>query len=311
MPAQENHLRRVAGGLRRVGECGHAVVSAIPADPNTGSPRHIEEQALRASNDGGVERARLLHEPNGDAQLILANMTIMLGGVADLLDAASFRGDTVTWPGMANAVRPVLEGAGLASWLLDPNTDADERARRYLKWLFADLHQRRQLLDEFRVPNAEIDAAERELDGDESALVKRVRAARWDARPRKMRPTGEIERAALLNGGKAEWMPTLSALVRRIVPRTSVYRLLSISTHGSRVALHQGYEVLGELDDGQAEVVFTGFSLEPGTLIRIALIAINESCGKLAAWNGLGIDELLRAGRDLALLLPGDPTDST
>ncbi|MGK2886166.1 MAG: hypothetical protein ACSLE8_15560 [Rhodococcus sp. (in: high G+C Gram-positive bacteria)] len=223
------------------------------------------------------------------------NLTLIVDGVADLLEVATGRDNTVNLPALSIIVRSALEVGGQVAWLLDDGVDGSELGRRFLTWRFADLRQRRLLLEDFRPTNEVREAALDDVGKDEEALLADVASAKWSARCTVVKPNG-LEAAALLDdAGKREHMPKFNELVGRITSWRSAYGLLSASVHSDRFGVFHGLAVDDVPDrTGQHNAQMTGFGIEPKIGIGLALLAIDRSCRLLAKWNGVDPSRLHR-----------------
>ena len=285
--------------LRRLCRLAQNLVSEMPATSKSGSPRRTETSELRSTaRGGGPGRARLLDRLNVDAQLMAANLTLIVEGVADCLEVATGRDNAVNRPALSFVVRPALEVAGQLAWLLDDSIDGTERARRFLTWRFADLRQLRLLLEDFRPSNEERTSTCDELDEVEKSFLDDVAAANWAAKATVAGPKG-FEAAALLGAaGKRESMPKYNELVRLVSSTPSVYGLLSVPAHGVRFGIFHGLEVADTPDpSGRYSARIAGFGIEPNIGVGLAFLAVDVSCRLLAGWNGVDAGRLTSGGR--------------
>lgn len=165
---------------------------------------------------GGRTRADLLDELSRESVIVLANLTLMVNGVADCLEIAASRDNAVNSPALSSVLRPAMEVAGQVTWLFSDNIDGHDRGRRYLIWRFSDLRHQRHVLGEFRPEADEEQAALKELDADEQELLDLAASAKWAARASTVNAKGEHQAAALLDrdGAKPEPMPKINDLVR-------------------------------------------------------------------------------------------------
>jgi hypothetical protein len=249
--------------------------------------------------EGGFARAAMLRDLNVDMQVMLGHLTLVVGGVADALEAASLRDNEVNGPALAYAVRPALELAGQIAWLLADQIDGERRARRYIVWRLADLRAQRLLVRDFRGSGMEIQAAVEELDQTEADLLGAVASAKWAARPTTF--NGQDVQAATLLGsdGKPERMPALGELVREVSSTPATYGLLSVTNHSQRFGVMHGLKIVAATENGQQEAHVGGFPLPPNLLIGLAVLAINIASRLLAGWNAIDASELHRSSREL------------
>lgn len=279
--------------LHRLARVARALVSEIPEHPRSGSPRDAESRVLRGTDGGGgVARAALLDRLNTDAQILAANLTLVIDAIADCFEVAARRDNHVNTPAVSIIVRTALELAAQAAWLLDDTIDGLTRARRYLVWRFDDLSDRRLLLREFRPDNGDTDSAEADLDSEEAALLADVTDAKWEASATTTNPKG-VTPAALLDGGRREGMPKITEMIRLVSSTRSIYGLLSITAHGSRFGLMQGLKADGPPDSrGRRDAQVEGFGLPPNTAIALAVLVVDRACRLLAGWNGVDSSRL-------------------
>jgi len=228
-----------------------------------------------------------------DAILMIANVTVLVEGVADLLQIAGTRDNAVNHPALSVVVRAAMETAGQVAWLLSDLIDGVERGRRYLVWRFNDLRHQRHVLSEFR-SNENVAAAVRALDNEEQELFRLVSEAKWQARPTTIHSNGDVSAAALLDrtGTKVEPLPKVTELIRTVSSTESLYALLSISAHGHRFGVRHGLQKSALNRGGGAEVLVGGFGLPPNLCIGLACLAVDIPSRSIAGWNGIGASEL-------------------
>lgn len=282
-PVSDAHIQ-----IRSLAKLVTVVIAAVPATPQSGSPRQKERDALRStSGGGGRTRAKLLDELSAECHLLTSNLLLVADGVADCFELAAQRDDVVNWPVLTIVVRPVLEIAGQIAWLLDDTIDGAERARRFIQWRFADLRARRLLLREFRPPDDP--AALAEVDAHEQELLDACAAAKWVSVPSTTGRNGAIEAAGLLaDNGKREKMPSLTEMVRLVSSTSSLYNMLSIAAHGARLGTMFGLDVSDAVDRaGRRTVQVGGFGLEPNLAIGLTTLALSGSGRRIGGWNGL------------------------
>jgi hypothetical protein len=106
-----------------------------------------------------------------DSVIVLANLTLLVNGVADCLEIAVSRDNAVNTPALSSVLRPAMEVAGQVAWLFSDNLDGHEHGRRYLIWRFSDLRHQRHVLGEFRPEADEEQVALKELDAEEQELL--------------------------------------------------------------------------------------------------------------------------------------------
>lgn len=282
-------------GIRQVSHLAREMVSRLPATPPVSSPRRAESSAMRAAvGGGGKTRASLLDLLAGDAVFMIANLTLLVDGVADCLQIASTRNNEVNYPALSATLRPTIEVAGQLAWLLDDSIDGGERGRRYLRWRFHDLRHQRLLLSELRGGD-EAKAAFAELDRIGRGLLGLAASAKWSARATVVQPNGDIVAAALVDqaGEKPEPMPKITELVRTVASTPSLYGLLSVPTHGRRFGVVHGVKQDGAPDQhGKVEALVGAFGLPPHLCIGLACLAIDRPGRLLAGWNGVNASAL-------------------
>lgn len=286
--------------IRHLAALAAAVVNRIPDRAAARLPRQTETQTVRSSSGGGgFARAELLRELNVDAQVMVGHLSLIVAGVADLLEVASQRDNEVNGPALAYVVRPALELAGQIAWLLTDRIDGEHRARRYVVWRLADLRAQRLLLRDFRASKADIDAAKKELDGAEQDILARISKAKWAAQPTKYNGL-DIQAAALLGtNGKPERVPAIGELVREVSSTPATYGLLSVTSHSQRFGVLQGVEIAGSTEKGQQQARISGFPLGTNMLIGLAVLGINIPGRLLAGWNAVDASDLHRASTGL------------
>jgi hypothetical protein len=279
--------------LRHIAWLGRAFVSSVPEGPVFGSLRAEEDTAVRATS-GGIERASFLRALNADVQLIAANTLFLVDGVADVLDAATLRNNEVHTLALNVVARSLTESAALAAWLLEREVTAEERTRRYVTWLFDDLAKRWSLTRDFgHATEAARTAAIRELEAEEQKLDVRVRSAAWRSRARKRNDAGGDAPSALLkDSGKGEAMPHVGAMVRDALPSASLYPLLSLAAHGSRVALRLSFDS-GPSAEERNQVRYRGFGFTPRAVVTLTVDATLTTVKSMAAWTGVSAEPLL------------------
>jgi hypothetical protein len=216
--------------------------------------------------------------------IVLANLTLLVNGVADCLEIA------VNTPALSSVLRPAMEVAGQVTWLFSDNLDGHDRGRRYLIWGFSDLRHQRHVLGEFRPEADEEQAALKELDAEEEELLDLAASAKWAARASTVNAKGEHQAAALLDrdGAKPEPMPKINDLVRLVSSTPSMYGLLSVPTHGRRFGMMHGLEVTpSPHGTAKADAKVAGFGVPPNLAIALACLAVDIATRSVAGWNRL------------------------
>lgn len=252
---------------------------------------------MRATPGGGRTRAELLDRVAYDSILMLANVTLLVDGVANCLQIAAARNNAVNHPALSATVRPAVETAGQLAWLLDDSIDGADRGRRYLIWRFSDLRHQRHVLSDFR-SGADEAAAVAELDDLERELVDLAEGAKWDVRSTVKQANGDVTAAALLDrlGAKPEPMPKITELIRKVSSTPSLYSLLSVPAHGRRFGVLHGIQQQQAPDpQGKAELLVGGFGLPPNLCIGLASLSIDVPSRLLAGWNGIDASALHRS----------------
>jgi len=222
---------------------------------------------------------------------VLANLTLLVQGVADCLEIAAARDNAVNRPALSSALRPAVEVAGQLAWLLDDSIDGHERGRRFLIWRLHDLRHQRHVLGDFRPGSDEEQAARKELDATEDELLAAAKSAKWAARSSVTSDNGDVQTAALLDrqGQKAEPMPKINELVQLVSSTPSMYGLLSIPSHGMRFGMMHGLNAAGASKPASADLktdaLVGGFGLPPNLAIGLACVAVDISTRLLTGWN--------------------------
>lgn len=250
---------------------------------------------------GGRARAELLDRVAYDSILMLANVTLLVDGVADCLQIAGARDNAVNHPALSATVRPAVETAGQLAWLLDDSIDGADRGRRYLIWRFSDLRHQRHVLSDFR-SGADEGAAVAELDAIEGDLLDLAGAAKWGVRSTVRQANGDISAAVLLDrpGAKPEPMPKITELVGKVASSPSLYSLLSVPAHGRRFGVLHGTQQQHRSDpQGKSELLVGGFGLPPNLCIGLASLAVDIPSRLLAGWNGVDASALHRSVGEL------------
>jgi len=276
-----------------------SLVDQTPAAGRPGSPRETETSAQVPLGEQGHARVVLLNDLNVDAQLAAANLAFIVDGVADHLEVAAGRDNAVHVPILSIIARTALEIAGQLSWLLDDSIGAEQRARRFLTWRFADLRAQRLLLGDFRPSNDESSAAVTELDRTEQELHSAAGSAGWVSKPTVQ--GSHLEAAALLDTeGKNERVPKNGELARLVSSTPSLYGLLSIPAHGVRFGMRHGMRVADSGDEVDSRrVLVGGFGLPVNTVIGLSVLAVDRACRLLAGWNGVDASRLHAAGEEI------------
>lgn len=280
--------------IRSVCVLSNEVANRVPTLATVGSPRANETRDVRsASGGGGRTRADLLDELSRESVIVLANLTLLVQGVADCLEIAATRDNEVNTPALSSVLRPAVEIAGQLAWLLDDGIDGHERGRRFLIWRLHDLRHQRHVLGDFRAGSAEEQAARKELDAIEAELLAAAASAKWEARPSATSGNGDVQAAALLDreGQKVEPMPKINELVRRVSSTPSMYGLLSVPSHGMRFGMMYGLTAADPsrpaIADQKTNALVSGFGLPPHLAIGLACVAVDTSTRLLAGWNGI------------------------
>lgn len=244
-----------------------------------------------ASGGGGRDRAELLDHLNVDAQVVVASLTLLVEGVADLLEASIPRDRAVNNAAIVPVLRSAMEVAGQVAWLLQQGIGSDTRARRFLIWRFADLAEQRRLLRKFRILDHENQEALAELDGSERALIDAVERAGWQVQET-IGVGGTKRSAALLSiDDKREQLPKNEDLIGLVSSTPSIYGLLSAHAHGRRFALLQGLKTTDHAD-GTTSAELASVGLPTNLAITFAALSIDWPSRLLASWNGVASDRL-------------------
>ena len=295
MGSPHDSVRQVAANARRL-------ISSVPRTAKAGSHRHRDIRTVKATTGGGGRlRAEFLNRLSVECQVMSSYLTLLIDGVADCLQVAASRDNSVNVPVLSIVVRPALEVAGQLAWLLDDQISADERARRYVIWRLSDLRSQRLLLDQFRPMGETTNVAVGATDAAEAQLLTEISSAKWSAVATVLKPSA-MEAAALLDeDGKRLRMPNISQLVRLVSSSPSLYGLLSTPAHGDRHGALQGLRLSDVRSaDGSYAAEMSGFGLDPNLAIGTALVSLDISCRLLAGWNGIDSKEL--HARTLALM---------
>jgi hypothetical protein len=272
------------------------VANRVPEQAHRDSPRWRESRFVRsASGGGGRTRAELLGELSHESVIVLANLVLLVNGVADCFEVASSRDNAVNKPALSSILRPAVEVAGQLAWLFSESIDGHERGRRFLIWRFHDLRHQRHVLGEFRPDSDEEQAALKELDATETELVDLARSAKWFARETTIAANGDVQAAALLvrDGAKPDPMPKLNELVRLVSSTPSMYSLLSVPSHGMRFGMMHGLEVKDSSTvDAKADAQVAGFGLPPNLAIGLACLAVDIATRAIAGWNRIDANRM-------------------
>ena len=278
--------------LRRLIDASAGIVATIPdAKPLGGSVRAAERSKLvRTQGGGGRERANLHDRLNRDLMPFLANIGILVSGVADLFEAGvDPDGRGLNTPALTVLIRAPLEAAGQVTWLLDATISPNERVRRYITWFLADLVSQRMTVD--GVGNAPDELMEK-LDAKEALALDWIRNAKWTAQPRTTSKRGNPVPPALLDTTGPQprpvQVPSKTELVNRLVGSDIAYSMLSISAHGDRWAITETMTVTDmTAKDGRKLARVTGFGVSANMLKSAAQAAIVLPTVALARWNGV------------------------
>lgn len=288
--------------IEAIGQLVMKMMSRVPATAKRGSPRQRESLVLRStSGGGGRARATMLDELSGECHPMTSLLVLVAGGVADCLDVARRRNNEVNWPVLSIVLRPVMEIAGQIAWLLDDTIDGAARGRRYLVWQFDDLTRRRKLVHEFRDKSNPAPAVE--IEQQEKELLAQCDVARWQGIATSIRGNGRFKPASLLDGnGKREEMPSITDMVRLVSSSPSLYDMLCVPTHGSRLAARFDL-TLGDADRaGRRTVQMGGFGLPPNLVIGLTALALMSVARHIGGWNGIDIAQILQRGHALVEL---------
>lgn len=135
-------------------------------------------------------------------------------------------------------VRSMLEACALATWLLDPATDARERVARHFAHRYEGLVEQKKFLSAAGVSRAEMQVADEEI----GALIKKSSALGF--RPVENRNGEPI--------GIHCVKPSTTELIHKVLAEGIMYRIGSAVTHSHHWAIHElCYEkVAGEFDLG-------------------------------------------------------------
>ena len=266
------------------------VVAAMPPSPERGSPLDQELSHLRRTEGGGgKQRALLLMQLRTELEIAVAYLTLISGGVADCLEVAAGRGNSINGPALSFEVRPVLELAGQIDWLLDDEIDGTTRARRYTVWRFADLRARRRFVWDYAEDDT-TKAVMAELDEEETGLLHDIERAKWAAQSTQTTKKGFTPGALLDDDGKREAMPRYAELVHRITASQSIYSILSISAHTERYGMIASVEADGPpSSDGKQKTKFAGIAIDTNLAIGLTVVALDRSVRLLLGWNGASI----------------------
>ena len=281
--------------LHRLIDASTAILSAASdTTPNKGSKRADERHTLiRTHGGGGRSRANLHDRLNRELRPFLANIGILVSGVADLFEsglALSSRG--LNTPALTVLIRAPLEAASQMMWLLDDQIDPSERVRRYLIWMLHDLASQRATVDLVGDTPPKINE---QLQAKEDLILEWVSDAKWEALPRRTSKRGKTTPAALRNssGNDIDPMPSKTTLVNRFVGADMVYTLLSVSAHGDRWAITDTMTVTDQdARDGRKLAKITGFGLSTNMLKSSASAAIVLPTMALARWNAIDASAL-------------------
>jgi hypothetical protein len=283
--------------VRSINMAARRLVETVPKKSSPGSPWRSDAAMVRSTpGGGGVQRAAILDDLTIEASAVLVHATLIVDGLADLLETAASRDGKVNTVAAAVVVRSVVELAGQAVWLLDSGIDGNDRCRRYLIWLFDDLKQLRYAIAGEPADPTLHALTVAAVDNEESALLGRVKAAKWVAKPQVSTANGSVEPACLLNEDlKREKLPSYTDLATGVVGRADAYSQLSAAAHGQRFA-----RILSTTTDSDTGLAgMGGTSLPPSMLIRIGCSAVGVTAAALAKWCGLDLTRL----RELTLPL--------
>ena len=200
---------------------------------------------------------------------------------------------SATW----TCVRSMLESCALATWLLDPNVDAQARVSRVFAVRYEGLEQQVTFARTGGFSVADIDAQKLRI-GDVERDAQALGFKRIDDR----------------NGkriGIAELMPSATDLIKIVLNEEKMYRTLSAVAHGHHWAIRQLCYVASEPDDEEIETTKTKAFKKQVSVDKTAWVA---ACGVRAfirplwnqcryfGWNHLQFEELFEDVADRLLM---------
>ena len=138
-------------------------------------------------------------------------------------------------------VRSVLEASAIASWLLTPDINAEERAKRSFAFRYEGLSQSVMFMRAAKINQSEIDDKLKRIVEVENQAVACGLERLVDKK--------------LKRNGIGMQMPKVTELVKQVFDDESTYRLLSGMAHAHNWALLNLSYTLYEQDDGKSASV--------------------------------------------------------
>jgi hypothetical protein len=277
-----------------------AVLGALGAKAERSSPSS-EEIGLVKAGAGGKARAKLIDELSNSSKALAIHAVLLVEAVRDQFSVAATRDNAFNLPALTIIVRALAETAGTSAWLLEPGISPADRGRRYLTWRFNELKSDHLLLrddleqcEREEEASALAQAALKDLETRESALVAAATSAKWNARPRVRVANGDVSAAALMAAiGKVEPMPSSTKLVNQLGPGADLYALLSRPAHASLSNIEIGFRPGREPKRNQPGwLEYHGQGIGPDVALQLVAVSVMQSIGRLADWNAVSTQRL-------------------
>lgn len=254
-----------------------------------------ELSSARRSRAGtAAERGRLLDDVHEETRFYLTILALRVDGIADLLHAAALRPKPeVVVPALGDVVRGLIESSAVVFWLMDRSASAEDRMRRYLRWIIDDMRSEQAVWTsaEFANDHPVVREIEASAPQREEELAGRIERAGWALKRSEVDSSGRYKQPYLLRSdGRpgADGFPSLTDLSKNLLGGPSGYRLLSAGSHSHRHGVRASSE-LKSLDDGTSEIHVTGL-------------------GTTALWVNLGLVGLMKATQEFADAVGADST---
>jgi hypothetical protein len=277
-----------------------AVLGAIGAKAERPSPRS-EEIGFAKAGAGGKARSKLIDELSNSSKSLAIHAVCLVEAVSDQFSVAAARDNAFNLPALTIIVRALAETAGTSAWLLEPGISPTVRGRRYLTWRFNELKSDHLLLrDDLEQLKTEgersalAQAALKDLETRESALLGAATSAKWTAQPRVKAANGKVSPAALIaTNGKVEPMPSSTQLVNQLGPGSDLYSLLSRPAHASLSNIEIGFRPGREPKRNQPGwLEYHGQGIGPDIALQLVAVSVMQSIGRLADWNAVSTQRL-------------------
>jgi len=266
-------------------------LAGFPEPDRKDSARESEASSLLGA-PGGATRARLLDQMNVDAQLMVGHLTLVIEGVADLVEVGSGRGNAINAPGIALVVRSALEvAANSPGFWTTPSTRPVALAAS--SGGASRPPQPTSASTRLPVPDPERQRAEVELKRRGEGADRRGRRDRMTAKTTVVGPKG-VECAALLDAaGKQEAVPKINQLVRLGLEHAECLWAAECSRawHSLRSAPWSAGRSAARRNRSH-DACFGGFGIPPHLAVGLAVLAVDHSCRLLAGWNAVDASHL-------------------